>query len=389
MAKIFLAALATLALASCATTSNAPPLPAITAIDAEAQRLMARDSVNGMAIAVIDHGEVVHVAAYGHRNVAQNLPLQTDTIMYGASVTKAAFAYMVMQLVDEGRLDLDRSIADYLPRPLPEYEDYADLAGDERWRLLTPRIILNHTTGFANMRWLEPDGKLQFHWTPGERYGYSNDGFWVLQTTLEEGLGLDIKAEMQRRVFDRFGMTRTSMQWRDDFAGNLADGYALDGAFEPHDRRDNVAAAGSMDTTIADQARLWAGVLNGEGLSRASRAELVRGTFGIDNARQFPTLSRATDPRGPAINLSAALGFIAFDDPVAGPTWFKGGHNDWTGNMVMCQEARRRCVIFYGNDVRAELIYPELANFILGDSVMPWWWGGWGHDAISGVAPAP
>lgn len=173
------------------------------------------------------------------------------------------------------------------------------------------------------------------------------------------------------------------MQWRDDFAGNLADGYALDGTFEPHDRRDNVAAAGSMDTTIADQARLWAGVVSGEGLSPASRAELVRGQFVINNARQFPTLARDTDPRGPAINLSSALGIIAFDDPKAGHIWFKGGHNDWTGNMVMCQDARRRCVVFLGNDVRAERIYPELANFILGETVMPWWWGGWGRMAVN------
>lgn len=233
------------------------------------------------------------------------------------------------------------------------------------------------------MRILEEDRRLRFHFAPGERYGYSNEGFWVLQTVLEEGLGLDIKAEMQRRVFDRFGMARTSMQWRDDFAGNLADGYALDGTFEPHDRRDNVAAAGSMDSTIADQARLWAGVVSGEGLSPASRAELVRPQFAIDNARQFPTLSREIDPRGPAINLSAGLGVISFDDPQAGPTWFKGGHNEWTGNIVMCQEAHRRCVVFLGNDVRAELIYPDLARFILGDSVMPWWWGGWGLAAIN------
>jgi len=372
---------AALLLAGCAT-APASSVPTAADIDAEVRRLMAREDVKGMAVAVIDNGEVVHVAAYGQRNVERNLPLQTDTIMYGASVTKAAFAYMVMQLVDEGRIDLDRSIADYLPRPLPEYEDYVDLAGDERWRLLTPRIILNHRTGLANMRWLEEDGKVRFHWTPGERYGYSNEGFWVLQTVLEQGLGLDVGAEMQTRVFDRFGMTRTSMQWRDDFAGNLADGYALDGSFEPHDRRDNVAAAGSMDTTISDQARLWAGVLRREGLSAASRAELIRPQYAINSASQFPTLSPATDPRGPAIGLSAGLGVVAFTDPVAGHTWFKGGHNDWTGNMVLCQEARRRCVVFLGNSVRAELIYPELTHFILGDTVMPWWWGGWGYSAV-------
>lgn len=369
--------------------ASAGDVPSSAGIDAKVRQLMAGEDVKGMAVAVIDNGKVVHVGAYGWRNVERKLPLQTDTIMYGASVTKAAFAYMVMQLVDEGRIDLDRSIASYLPRPLPSYEDYTDLAGDERWRLLTPRIILNHTTGFANMRILEPDRKLRFHRKPGERYGYSNEGFWVLQTVLEQGLGLDVGAEMQRRVFDRFGMKRTSMQWRDDFAGNLADGYAMDGSYEPHDRRDNVAAAGSMDTTISDQALLWAGVLGGTGLTPASRAALVRPQFAIDNATQFPTLTPERDPRGPAIGLSAGLGVITFNDPSAGHTWFKGGHNDWTGNMVMCQEARRRCVIFLGNSVRAELVYPELARFILGETVMPWWWGGWASSPKAGGPPNP
>ncbi len=363
-----------IALAALAACAHAPvPLPSAQAINAEARRLMAREDVKGMALAVIDDGRVVHVAAYGQRNVERNLPLTSDTVMYGASLTKTAFAYMVLQLVDEGRLDLDASIATYLPRPLPEYEDYSDLAGDERWRALTPRIILNHATGFANFRWLEADQKLRFHFDPGVRYSYSGEGIWVLQLVLEQGLGLDVGAEMQRRVFDRFGMSNTSMTWRPDFAANLADGYGMDGAFEPHDERSNVAAAGSMDTSIADQARLWAGIMRGEGLSPASRAALVNADLLIASPYQFPTLSRDADQRGPAIHLAAGLGLITFDD-VSGPMWFKGGHNDFTGNMLVCQETRRRCVVLLANSVRAELIYPELVRLILGETAMPWWW---------------
>lgn len=365
---------ALIVLSACATTPSAPPLPSGAAIDAEVQRLMTREQVVGMAVAVIDNGEIVHVNSYGYANREEQRPLTRETIMYGASLTKVTFAYTIMQLVDEGRIDLDRSIAEYLPRPLPEYEGYEDLAGDERWRLLTPRIILTHRTGLANLRFLEPEGKLRFNFTPGERYGYSNEGIWVLQTVVEEGLGLDTGAEIQRRVFDRFGMPDTAMQWRDDFAGRLADGYAMDGTFEPHDRRDNVAAAGSMDTTINDQARLWAGILSGEGLSPASRAEFIRGQFPVANAKQFPTLSTATDARNAEIGLSAAPGLMIFNDPNAGLTWFRGGHNDWTGNLVICQHERRRCVVFLGNSVRAELIYEELTRFIVGDNVMPWYW---------------
>ena len=364
------------ALASCATTSLPASQPLLgAALDARIEALMARERVVGLAVAVIDHGQVTHLHAYGQRNRENALPLQTDTIMYGASLTKAAFAYMVMQLVDEGRIDLDRSIADYLPRPLPAYEDYADLAGDERWRQLTARILLTHRSGLANMRSLEEDQHLRFHFTPGEHYAYSNEGFWVLQTVLEQGLGLDIGAEMQRRVFDRFGMPRTAMRWREDFAGNLADGYATDGAFAPHDERDNVSAAGSMDTTIADQARLWRGMFAGEGLSPAARAEWVRAQFPIRTAQKFPTIQffDTTDPRGAAIDLSEAL---------VGETWngphdryfSKGGHNDWTGNLVICAERQQRCVVMLSNSVRGEIIYQEIAEAVLGETAFPFWW---------------
>lgn len=334
---------------------------------------MAAEDVKGLALAVIDGGRVTHVAAYGRRNVERDLPLETRTVMSAASFTKTAFACMVLMLVDEGRIDLDASIAKLLPRPLPEYGDYADLAGDERWRLLTPRVILAHGTGFANFRRFEDDRRLRFHWDPGTRYGYSGEGIEVLQFVLEQGLGLDVGAEMQRRLFDRFGMTDTSMRWRADFANNVADGYAVDGAFVPHDRRPGADAAGSMDTTIADQARLWRGLLEGEGLSKAARADLVRPQLAIVSAHQFPTLGRDTDPRAATIGLAAGLGLITFTD-AGGPMWFKGGHDDGTGNMVVCQEAQRRCVVLMANSVRAEMIYPDLVRFILGDTAMPWWW---------------
>ena len=358
------------ALLGCTAAPNA-------AIDAAALRLMARDKVQGMALAVIEDGKIVHVAAYGNRNAAKGLPLTPDTIMYGASLTKSAVAYMVLQLVDEGKLDLDAPLATLLPKPLPQYDsedyDYRALAGDERWRSLTPRMMLNHTTGFANFRWLESDQTLRFHADPGTRYGYSGEGFYLLQLVLEQGLGLDVGKEMQTRVFDRFGMTNTSMTWRPDFAANLADGYGKDGTLEPHDERGSVSAAGSMDTTIADQAKLWAGILRGDGLSAASRAELVRPQFPITSAHQFPTLDTKTDPRNSTIGLSAGLGLVTFRDR-SGPAFFKGGHNDWTGNMVICVEARRLCLVMLSNDVRAEQIYPEMALQILGDTDMPWPW---------------
>lgn len=353
-------------------------VPTEAALDAEAARAMAAKQVKGLAIAVIDDGKVVHARSYGARNAAGDA-LETDTIMYAASLTKAAFAYTVMQLVEEKKLDLDRSIGDYLAKPLPEYpddDDYApwsSLAGDERWRAITPRILLTHSAGFANFYFLEPDEKLHFHFAPGSRYAYSGDGMILLQFVIERGLGLDLGAEMQRRVFDRLGMADTSMKWRAEFAGNLADGWREDGSVEPHDERSRVRAAGSMDTTIADMAKLAAGYIRGEGLSAQGSAELTKAQLSIATASQFPSLQPELPVEKRRKDLAAGLGVVVFDGP-QGPGFFKGGHNDSTGNTWVCVQRGRRCVLILANDVRAEAVFPHLVGFVLGETGVPWAW---------------
>lgn len=361
----------------CACAAS-PPAARIVPDD-EVRRLMASEKVEGLALAVIDRGQVKSVRTWGWRNVEKKLPLEPHTVMYGASLTKPTFAYMLMQLVDEGKLDLDAPLPTLLPQPLPAYDkkpyDFSDLAGDERWRKLTPRILLTHSSGFANFRWVEPDKKLRFHFDPGARYGYSAEGMYILQLIVEHGLGLETEQEMQRRVFQRFGMRNTSMLWRADFANNLADGYTVEGKMIPHDDRSRPSAAGSMDTSIEDQARLWAGIVRGEGLSAASRAAMVKPQLPITSNSQFPTLvpGQVAWPQG----LAAGLGLVTFNDR-SGPAWFKGGHDDGTGNMVICLESGRRCVVMLSNDVRAERIYPELARRVLGETDMPWKWEyGW------------
>jgi len=95
-------------------------LPEPAAIDAQIQKVMAETGSKGLAIAVIDEGKVKYVQAYGVRN-AKGDPLQTDTVMYGASLTKAVVAYATLQLVDAGKIALDTPIADDLEQPLPSY----------------------------------------------------------------------------------------------------------------------------------------------------------------------------------------------------------------------------------------------------------------------------
>jgi CubicO group peptidase (beta-lactamase class C family) len=94
-------------------TSSAPPAypPSPAAIDARVRTAMAETHANGMAIAVIDDGRVAYVQGYGARN-ANGDPLTTDTVMYGASLTKTVMAYLTLTLVDQGKLALDTPLAD-------------------------------------------------------------------------------------------------------------------------------------------------------------------------------------------------------------------------------------------------------------------------------------
>lgn len=347
-------------------------------VETMARDAMSRTGARGLALAIVEDGKVVFLDSWGERN-AKGEPLTADTVMYGASLTKAVFAYTVMQLVEEGRLDLDRPIADMLPRPLPEYGNldaygnWGDLAGDKRWRKLTPRILLTHSSGFANFSWDEPDGKLRIRFEPGSRYAYSGEGLILLQFAIEKGLGLDLGAEMQRRVFDRFGMANTSMTWRADFARNLADGWKADGTIEPHDERSKVRAAGSMDTTVTDFASFAAGFMRGKGLKPASRGEMLRPQLPITSAAQFPSMAPEAPPEKRWKDLAAGLGVVTFTGP-QGAGFFKGGHNDSTANMWACIERGRRCVVLLSNDVRAEPAFPDLVDGILGPTGIPWAW---------------
>lgn len=358
------------------------PLPSRQQIDAEVQRMMAETGTKGFALAVIDKGHVAHALTYGSRNASGN-PLTPESIMYGASLTKSAFAFFVLQLVEAGKLDLDKSIAQYLPKPLPEYNDadtanryarWSDLAGDDRWKKLTPRMLLNHASGFHNFGFMEPDGKLKFHFEPGTRYSYSGDGIILLQFVIEKGLGINVGAEMQKGIFEPLGMKNTSLIWRDDFKGRTADGWTLDGKPVPHDDRSKVRAAGSMDTAIGDVARLAAAMVRGDLISPRSREEFTRPQLPIKSASQFPILVMKDAPRNRQVpGLAAGLGVIVFDGP-QGRGFFKGGHNDSTGNMMVCLSSSQRCVVILGNDLRAERAIPYLTDFILGDAGVPWTW---------------
>ena len=379
-------ALLFLALFSLSFAVVAQTIPTGTAIDAEVGRIMTNTHAQGMAVAVIDHGKVGYVQSYGIRN-AKGDPLTTDTVMYGASLTKTVFAYTVMQLVDQGKLNLDTPVKADLDNPLPsygpdpvfpdKYGPYKDLADDPRWEKITPRMCLTHTTGFSNFWFIEPDQKLHIHFDPGTHFSYSGEGFILLQFVVEhgrkeQGLGLDV-GDLTKANFDHLGMTRTTLVWRNGQDPNVADGWNDQGQSQPHDKRSKVRAAGSMNTTISDLSKFTAALVRGDGLSPASRVEITRPVFHIATAGLFPMFLPDLPPAKQRKDLYSGLGVILFDGP-QGHGFFKGGHDGQTANTMVCIEASQRCVLILSNDVRSEAGFPDLVRFILGDTGVPYDW---------------
>lgn len=375
----------------------AQKIPDGAAIDVEVSKIMARTHSNAMAVGVIDHGKVGYVHAYGIRN-AKGDPLATDTVMYGASLTKTVFAYTVMQLVDQGKLKLDTPLKDDLDNPLPsygpdpvfpdKYGPYKDLANDPRWEKITPRMCLNHSTGFSNFWFIEPDQKLHIHFEPGTHFSYSGEGFILLQFVVEhgrkaQGLGLDV-GELAKANFDRLGMTRTSLVSANGVDPNVADGWNDQGQPQPHEKRSKVRVAGSMNTTISDLSKFAAALVSGDGLSPASHAEITttKPALHITTASLFPLFLPDLPVSEQRKDLYSGLGVTIFDG-AQGHGFYKGGHDGQTANTLVCIEATQRCVVILSNDVRSEAGYVELVKFILGDTGVPYDWENGDHAGKS------
>ena len=370
-----------LALLAATALAATPPTGSPAAWDRITEAARVESHTPGVAVALIENGTVVYTHAFGQ--AAADRPLHRDTIMYGASITKAVFSSYVMMLVDEGKLTLDAPIASLLPKPLPEYDKYKDLADDPRWAKITPRMLLTHSSGFANFRFLEPDGKLHIHFEPGARYAYSGEGINLLQFAIETGLGVSVGAELKRRIFDPLGMTRTSLTWRPDFAPDFADGMNADGRWLPHDQRGSVRAAGSMDTTVDDLSMWVAAVVGGRLLSPKARAEMLRGQLALAGAHQFPTFPEGPNADRDRFHAMAALGWIAFEGP-QGKGFYKGGHDDQTDNALVCLEAGRRCLLILTNSGVGARMFPTLTASFLGDAGVPW---GWEYNPVLALKP--
>ena len=130
--------------------------------------LMEEAGVPGLSIAIIKDANLYWRRGFGVKNIVSREPVDNDTVFELASVSKTVFAYAVMKLCEKGIINLDT--------PLTKYTRERFLEGDPRLDLITARHVLSHTSGFQN--WRSSEEPLKIHFTPGEKWMYSGEGYF-------------------------------------------------------------------------------------------------------------------------------------------------------------------------------------------------------------------
>ena len=263
-----------------AANAPAPQARAVAAkIDRDVTAALHRFQVPGAAVMVIQNGKVSYAGAFGLRDLEHRLPVRTDTFFEIGSITKQFTAACILQLQEEGKLQIDRPLADYLP-DAPHAKE------------VTLHQLLTHTSGLhdyldgstAEMEQLAakpisyPDliarvAKLPLDFPPGSRSSYSNTGYLLLGKVIEKVSGESYRDYLQHHIFDPLHMTNTYTTADEDRLPDMARGYRhANGKVEdaPHIHPDWGYAAGFLVSTLSDLAKWDAALRGGKVVSPAS-----------------------------------------------------------------------------------------------------------------------
>ena len=343
------------------------------------QYLMKEANVSGLGLAVFNQNKPVFIRTFGLADVPRQKPLSDSSVLYAASLAKVVFAYQVMQLVEEGILDLDKPLVTYLDRPLVDYKikgwrrGYADLQGDVRYTKITGRMCLDHTTGFPNWRWFEPDKKLKIKFEPGTRYSYSGEGLYLLQFVIEQLTGKDYETLSQQRVFQPLGMHHSSQVWQSRFDSLIAYGHNAEG--KPYElmRWQEASAGGSMSTSLSDYVKFYTALIQHRGLQLTSFKEMIRPQVRIRSKRQFGPDALVDGSDNDSIQLSYGLGVGLLHSP-KGWAFFKEGHDDGWGHYCICFPDKEIAILIMTNNDTGESLFKDLLDYAIKDIYTPWQW---------------
>ena len=297
----------------------------------------------GVVWGVVKDGKLVQLEAYGQRNLDAALPMETDTVFRLYSQSRAVTAAAILTLVDEGKIDLDDPVADYLPE-IGEMKVIAELRRDQVVRTvpqnppMTIRHLFNYTSGLGYAReWpagvgmeqrdilsLEGDlsdmvskfAKYPLLAQPGERwiYGFHSD---VLGAVAEAVSGRKFNDFLDRRLLKRIGMEDTGFWVRRGSNDRLAEVYGPDDtgvltvrpapASSTYTKLGTMfSAGGGLVSTVPDYLRFGQMILNGGELD------------GVRVLKAGTVANMATNALGPS------QGTVSFGDGFNPPKPFSG-----------------------------------------------------------------
>lgn len=306
-----------LALSLLAGPTTLPAQPLAERIETLLERYHELGRFNGAALVAAD-GEVVFEAGFGQADMAWDVPNRPDTRFRISSTTKQFTAALVLTLVEEGRIELDGRVTDYLA-------DYPAAQGDR----VTIHHLLSHSSGIPSyttpafmadaVRDPHPPDSLlalfsglALEFEPGARWAYSNSGFILLGAIVETVTGKPYEVALRERVLDPLGLDDTGYGHYEEVIERLASGYVR--------TEDGYARAPYLDTTVPYSAGMlystvrdlyaWDQALYGAGPFRDSATTTL---LFEPRARLPPELSAEAH-----LPPSYAYGWFVGDVPVAG-----------------------------------------------------------------------
>ncbi len=349
-------------------------------LDSKIESLMKVANVHGLAVAVFNNNKPVYKKTFGYKNAVTKEPITSETNFYGASLSKPLFTVMVMQLVEKGILDLDKPLQEYLPKPIFEYiptkkwhDNYTDLKDEPAYLKITARMCLNHTTGFPNWRWDEPDEKLRVKTSPGSRYSYSGEGLVYLQIVLEHLLNKPLEQMMQENIFKPLKMNNSSYTWQPEFEKDYCIGHTSEGQLYEKDKDNEARSASTLETTFSDYILFTEAVLKNQLLSEASTKEMFTQQIKIRSIAQFGPMRLKDSDANDGIDLGYGLGWVLLKSP-HGIAAFKEGHGDGFQHYSIIFPQTGKGIIIMSNSDNAESIFKELLEFAIADVYTPWRW---------------
>lgn len=311
---------------------NRPPEPAqvIAGIETLIPPLMLELHVPGLSICLIRKEQILWSKSYGVADAGRSDSVTSATIFEACSMSKPVFAWLVLKLADDGRIDLDA--------PLSRYRQEEFISLDEDYgRQITARMVLSHSSGLPNWRkgGEERGGPLPLYFRPGLKFGYSGEGIYYLQRVVEEISGEPLERLARRLLLAPLGLKETSFLWSEELAPFMAAGHDNSGQPLPRSRYLHANGAYTLYTTAEEYAQLMMAMLGresggGPALSKKMHQEMVKHQIRMDTRE-------VTDRPGRYLGVSAWRGLgWAIDATITRDILYHSGANQ-TGFRCYCQ----------------------------------------------------